>query len=96
MKPRMKQEQLLVLLTDNMREMETELRAHSIVLEALTERVIEPEQIGEALLWARSSTAMLEFIARKYELFEKVFTTGDAPTLISRPLGLADAGPYSH
>ena len=96
MDPRTKQDQLLVLLTDNMREMETELRAHSIVLEALTERVIEPEEIGEALLWARSSTAMLDFVAKKYGLFEKLFTLHDAPGLPAEAFALAEVGGYSH
>jgi hypothetical protein len=72
MHPDLKQQQLLVLLTNNMKEMETELRAHSIVLEALTEEVIEPAQIGQALTWARNSTAMLSFVADKYAAFEKL------------------------
>jgi len=80
MHPDLKQQQLLVLLTNNMKEMETELRAHSIVLEALTEEVIEPAQIGEALVWARRSTSMLSFMADKYAVFEKL-TAGDQPAV---------------
>ena len=67
-----KQHQLLLLLTENMKEMETELRAHSIVLEALAEGVIGPEEIGESLAWARSSTAMLQFVKTKYLIPQKL------------------------
>lgn len=61
-----KQSTLLAFLTDNMREMETELRAQSIVLEALAQGVIGVHEMERALSWARGSTSMLKFVENKY------------------------------
>jgi hypothetical protein len=98
MNPALRQQQkLLVLLTQNMKEMETELRAHSIVLEALTEGVIEPSQMGEALIWARESTAMLDFVNKKYLLVEKMCATaGPAQVKPATPFGLGKIDTLIH
>ncbi len=56
-------------LVSNMKEMETELRAHSIVLEALEQQVITPDEIPGSLTLARQSHAMLAFVEEKYRQF---------------------------
>ena len=53
-------------VTRNMKELELELRAHSMVLEAVQQGVIAPEQIGIGLQSARLSPAMLGFVEEKY------------------------------
>lgn len=66
------QEKLLVFLTENMKEMELELRAQSIVLEALAEKIIAVDELKDALAWARNSTAMKEFVRDKYLLLKEL------------------------
>ncbi len=88
---------LLVSLTTNMKEMETELRAHSIVLEALTEGVIEPSQMGEALLWARNSSSMLEFMRKKYIPLEELCASNPAASSAASPaFQFVKRSSYSH
>ena len=77
-----KYERLLAFLLHNMKEMEIELRAQSIVFEALEEKIVGPNDLGNALISARNSTGMLEFVAEKYSLLEKLYPgPGSARTL---------------
>lgn len=64
--PSTKQEMLFTFLVDNMKEMEKELRAHSIVMEALAKKVVRTEDLEQAMQWARGSAAMLQFVDAKY------------------------------
>jgi|GEM_PF-5332730 len=91
-----KQQNLLLLITENMKEMETELRAHSIVFEALADGVIESDQIGEGLEWARNSTAMLDFVRRKYLALEKLCATGTDTTENSLWIPSGTLEPITH
>ena len=67
-----KQDLLLAFLIDNMREMETELRAHSIVLEAIALGVVPVEEMEHALTLARGSEAMLNFVRGKYASIDEL------------------------
>jgi hypothetical protein len=91
-----KQQNLLLLITENMKEMETELRAHSIVFEALADGVIASDQIAEGLDWARNSTAMLEFVRKKYLALEKLCATGTAPAENSLWFPFGGLEPITH
>ncbi|MGI4829463.1 MAG: hypothetical protein ACRYFU_14900 [Janthinobacterium lividum] len=62
---------LFAFLIGNMKEMETELRAHSIVFEAMANRVITAEKIGESLTMARNSTELHKLVREKYRLLGK-------------------------
>ena len=53
-------------LTSNMKEMEIELRAQSIALEALGAGLVELADMQDALRMARSSESMLTFVEQKY------------------------------
>ena len=59
-------------LTANMKEMEIELRAQSIALDALGSGLVKPRELQDALKMARSSEAMLTYVEQKYEHLRKV------------------------
>ena len=51
---------------ETVQALELELRAHSILLEALEQKVITPDEIPGFLDIARQSPAMRGFVAEKY------------------------------
>ena len=57
---------VMEFVTRNMKELELELRSHSIVLEAVQQGVILPEQIAGSLHSARQSATMLAYVEEKY------------------------------
>ncbi len=72
---------LFAFLIGNMKDMELELRAQSLVFEALAEKVIAPENLREALDAARESTAMRELVREKYALLASSGVAADEPEL---------------
>lgn len=67
-----KRDMLLAFLMDNMKEMEMELRAQSIVLEAVAQKMIGVDDLDKALTWARGSTAMLQYVHAKYAMMDEL------------------------
>lgn len=61
-------EKLLSFLIGNMKDMELELRAQSMVLEAIATRVVDIDHLSEALDMARNSNGMRHLVAEKYRL----------------------------
>jgi hypothetical protein len=61
------QDRTIAFLMSNMKEMEIELRAQSIALDALGEGIIEISELQNALRMARTSEAMLQFVEKKYD-----------------------------
>jgi hypothetical protein len=61
-------EKLFSFLVGNMKDMEIELRAQSMVLDALAKRVIDVDHLDQALDMARASTAMRGLVEEKYGL----------------------------
>ncbi len=59
-------------LTSNMKEMEIELRAQSIALEALGAGIVEVHDMQDALKMARSSESMLTFVEQKYHRLREI------------------------
>lgn len=59
---------LFGFLLGNMKEMEIELRAQSMVFEALATKVIGVDDLSGALASARNSVAMREMVRTKYLL----------------------------
>ncbi len=69
----------VAFLTENMKEMEIELRAQSIVLDALGAGIVEVRDLQDAMRMARKSEAMLAFVERKYEELKQTLPlTGNA------------------
>jgi len=62
----------IAFLTANMKEMEIELRAQSIALDALGQGIIEISGLQDALAMARRSEAMLAFVEQKYERMREI------------------------
>ena len=67
------QHKAITFLLANMQEMETELRAQSITLDALSRGVVRPADIRSAMSMARSSTAMLALVNQKYRCLREDF-----------------------
>ena len=63
---------IFAVLVDNMREMETELRAQSIVFEALASKVVDVQGMGEAPALARESQVMRKLVLDKYQLWTRI------------------------
>ena len=61
------QDRIIAFLTENMKEMEIELRAQSIALDALGAGIVAVCDLQDAMRMARQSEAMLAFIERKYD-----------------------------
>ncbi|MGI4830029.1 MAG: hypothetical protein ACRYFU_17795 [Janthinobacterium lividum] len=66
----------LAFMLANMMEMEIELRAHSILLDALVQQVITVEEIPENLQLARRAPSMLAYVGEKYRLLGKLPSHG--------------------
>lgn len=88
----------LAFLVDNMMEMEIELRAHSILLDALVEKVITLEEVPENLQLARQAPSMLAYVGEKYRLFSKVQpgTVDDGEPIVSRLARTMPNRDYTH
>ena len=70
--PSTKQDMLITFLVENMKDMEKELRAHSIVMEALAKKVVRTDDLEKALQMARDSAAMLQFVDAKYASLDEI------------------------
>ena len=84
-------EQTIEFLAANMKEMEIELRAHSIALDAMGRGIIEPEGMRDALDMARNSEAMLDYVDEKYRRLRAILpmiseagTDGDVAALLEK------------
>jgi hypothetical protein len=67
---------LFSFLIGNMKDMETELRAQSIVLEALASKIVDIHELGEALTLARNSQEMQKLVHDKYRYVGKANAVG--------------------
>ena len=88
-----KQEMLLTFLVDNMKEMEKELRAHSIVMEALAKKLVRTDDLEQAMQWARGSAAMLQYVDAKYASLQAIVSDAqglnDGTEMVCWPDGYA-------
>lgn len=71
---------ILRFLANNMKEMEIELRAQSIVLEAVALGIVGVDDLNRALELSRSSAAMLELVESKYSTFDLLVPIADQAT----------------
>ena len=81
-------------LVANMQLLELELRAHSILLEALKEGVIQPNEIPSSLDLARQSPAMLDFVREKYNRIQAQLDKDEARAGAKSLLPTALKGSY--